>query len=118
MVELDYFAARYNQKNLKTVVTDVENFTREGYMVIKVGDEDETCHVNVESDLMTVINRVKPDLVVLNKPDDTLESFCNQIKVPYEITKGITPQKINDKLLKIAKNNPPAPEWYAEEDGE
>lgn len=82
-VELDYFSLAYNKLNETTIVTDVKNLNAAG-IIIKVGRADDTCRLNVRSDLMTVINKVKPNLVVIKNPDPTIEDFCKLIGVKCE----------------------------------
>ena len=50
-------------------------------MIIKVGDDDDTCDVNLDNDMITVINRVKPDKVVLDNFNYGIEDFCEKIGV-------------------------------------
>jgi hypothetical protein len=103
-VELNYFSLPYNKLNETTVVTDVPNLKAAGF-VIKVGKTDDTCRVNVVEDLLTVINKVKPDLAVINSADKRLEAFCEQI--------GVTCERYADR--NIEKYLLPDPEEVVEE---
>lgn len=88
-VELDYFSLPYNKKNEKTIVTNVTNLDIEG-LIIKVGQPDSKCRVNVKEDLITVINKVKPDLVALKRADKDVQDFCDLIKVSCEIRSAVS----------------------------
>tara|TARA_R110000751_G_scaffold164464_2_gene270574 strand:- start:12401 stop:12778 length:378 start_codon:yes stop_codon:yes gene_type:complete len=122
-VELDYFEARYNPKGLPTIVTDVENLKnpKSDILIIKVGDDDDTCAVNLDSDMITVINRVKPDKVVLDNFNYGIEDFCEKIGVSVVLNAQFSkPAKVeieefepqDDEFLLLDESE------YEDEDGE
>jgi hypothetical protein len=104
-VTLDYFSAAYNKRNQKTVVTNVKNLQNDGF-VIKVGDPDNS-DADIDSDLITVINKVKPDAVVLAEEDTKAQAFCEMIKIPctvleydeYDEDTDFEPTDVEDLLL-------------------
>jgi len=84
---LDYFNLAYNKKNQKTVVTNLKttSATLGEYFVITVGQPNSDATANVNSDLITVINKVKPDQVVLGQEITKVREFCEQIGVTYSV---------------------------------
>jgi hypothetical protein len=104
-VELGYFSLPYNKKNEKTIVTNVTNLDIEGF-IIKVGQPDSKCRVNVKEDLITVINKVKPDLVTLKKSDKDVQDFCKLIKVNCEIRSAVSAALDIATDVSIENSNP------------
>lgn len=82
-VTLGYFSAAYNKRNQKTVVTNLTNLQDDGF-VIKVGEPDNS-DADIDEDLITVINKVKPDKVVLAAKDEKVQAFCEMIKIPCTV---------------------------------
>lgn len=88
-VPLNYFEAAYNKLNQKTVVTDIETSWAVLYQrfTIGVGIPDGDCTVNCDEDMITVINKVKPDEVCLKQENEKVQAFCEQIGIPCEVVK-------------------------------
>lgn len=84
---LDYFNLAYNKKNQKTAVTNLKttSATLGEYFVISVGQPNSDATANVNSDLITIINKIKPDQVVLGQERTKVREFCEQIGVTYSV---------------------------------
>lgn len=83
-VDIAYFGHRYNPKNKRTVVTNIDNIEAVGF-IIKLGEGDDKCDVCVKADPVAVINKIKPTVVMVSEKDDTICNFCDQIGIPWEI---------------------------------